>query len=288
VPSWPDARNQPAQSSSALHHASVYLESTSSPTTLSETVRSATSASIYASPIPSAITARSASTTLISLNTGIPTHSATTTATITVLATVLVQPTTQSVALQESSPGITSEAAAEAIQPTRPLRMPPTVQIGLGVGIAVCVLSLSGMAAFYTWRRRKNSNQNISTPKADRRTSLNKFFTSRRYKDYKDNKDDAEWSIESVEKVAIVRNMRAQSVLTVSRSNSRRSNETSDNGTVAVGIHGRVPTLALNSHPMTPSDIAFDTASSPANLTVSKDSLKNGEKRKPSSWPLDN
>jgi hypothetical protein len=275
VPSWPDARKQPAQSSSALHHASVYLESTSSPTTLSETVRSATSASIYASPIPSVITASSASTTLISLNTGIPTHSATTTATITVLATVLVQPTTHSVALQESSPSTTSEAAAEAIQPTRPLRMPPTVQIGLGVGIAVCVLSLSGMAAFYTWRRRKNSNQNLSTPKADRRTSPIKFFTPRRYKD---NKDDAEWSIESVEKVAIVRNMRAQSVLTVSRSSSRRSNGTSDNGTVAVGIHGRVPTLALNSHPMTPGDIAFDTASSPANLAVSKDSLKDGEK----------
>jgi hypothetical protein len=139
------------------------------------------------------------------------------------------------------------------------------------------------MAAFYTWRRRNNSGH-ADTFKVDRRIDLKKFFTFGRYKN---NKDDAEWSIESVEKVAIVGKVRAQSVVTISRSNSRRSNGTSDNGTRVVAIHGRAPTLALNSHPMTPSYTAFETGISGTKSSVPKDVSKHDEEQKSSSWPLD-
>jgi hypothetical protein len=285
VLSWPDARSQPAQTPSALHHASAYQESASPPTTLSAAFPSTSNAPIYPSPIPNVFVfiSISASAKVASLNTGIFTLSTTAVSTLTVLTTVLVQPTTHSVALQGSLPSTTTAAATEAIQPTAPNTMPPTVQIGLGVGIAVCVLLLAGMAAFYTWRRRKNSSHD-DTFKVYRRIDLKKFFTFGRYKN---NKGDAEWSIESVEKVAIVGKVRAQSVVTVSRSNSRRSNGTSENGTRVVAIHGRAPTLALNSHPMTPSYTAFDTEIPGTKSSVPKDVPKHEEEQKSSSWPLD-
>jgi hypothetical protein len=283
VPSWPDAHIQPAQTLSALHHASAYQESAYPPTTLSVPLSSTANAPIYPSPIHSVTISISASTKVASLNTGITTLSTTAISTVTVLTTVLVQPTTRSVALQGSLPSTTNAAATEAIQPTTPNSMPPTVQIGLGVGIAVCVLSLAGVAAFYIWRRRKHSNHD-DTLKVDRRIGFKKYFTFGRYRN---NKDDAEWSIESVEKVAIVGKVRAQSVLTISRSNSRRSNGTSENGTRVVAIHGRAPTMALHSHPMTPSYTAFDTGASGTKLSVSKDVSKHEEEQRSSSWPLD-
>jgi hypothetical protein len=161
--------------------------------------------------------------------------------------------------------------------------MPPTVQIGLGVGIALCVLSLAGAAAFYLWQRRRTTNRN-KTPRPSHHNVAKEFLNFRRHKD---NKDDAEWSIESVEKVAIVGKVRAQSVLTVSRSNSRRSNGTNEGGTISIGMRGRAPTMALNSHPMTPSYTAFDIGPSGMKLPLPKNDLKDEEELKSSSWPLD-
>jgi hypothetical protein len=110
-------------------------------------------------------------------------------------------------------------------------------------------------------------------------------------RDYKNNKDDAEWSIESAEKVAIVARVRAQSVLTVSRSNSRRSNAAVENATATMGIRGREPqTLALNSHPMTPSYTAFDSAAGEKKGPEVKSDTKDDEEEeegKSDSWPLE-
>jgi hypothetical protein len=87
-----------------------------------------------------------------------------------------------------------------------------------------------------------------------------------------------------VEKVSIVGNMRAQSVLTVSRSNSRRSDTSSETGAIPIGIRGRATTVALNSHPMTPSYTAFTTKTSDAKVLESR---SGDNDLKPSGWPLE-
>jgi hypothetical protein len=108
---------------------------------------------------------------------------------------------------------------------------------------------------------------------------------------YKDNKDDAEWSIESAEKVAIVGKVRAQSVLTVSRSNSRRSNAGNEIVTMESGGRsgsGRTQTVALSSHPMTPSYTAFEKADGGVKGSVREgDAEEDGEEREAGSWPLE-
>jgi hypothetical protein len=159
--------------------------------------------------------------------------------------------------------------------------MTPMVQVGLGLGITVLIFLLSGIAGLFLWRRRKGSrNDNDDTTKPNGRKFLARIFNFRRLK----NNKDAEWSIESVEKVSIVGNMRAQSVLTVSRSNSQRSDGSSETGAIPIGIRGRAMTVALNSHPMTPSYTSFASKGSDAK-TLKPGSV--GEELKPSGWPLE-
>lgn len=83
-----------------------------------------------------------------------------------------------------------------------------------------------------------------------------------------------------MEKVSIVKNMRAQSVLTVSRSNSKRSVDSNETGTIAIGMRGRAATMALNSHPMTPSYTAHAPEAKPS---VPKSEVGDP---KTNSWPL--
>lgn len=161
--------------------------------------------------------------------------------------------------------------------------MSPAAQIGLGIGLTFFLVVSGAIAGLYFWRRRKLSqdvqsgdNNNMGSIKPGPLNSLKQIFNFRRFR----TKDDAEWSIESVEKVSIVKNMRAQSVLTVSRSNSRKSVASNETGTISIGMRGRAATMALNSHPMTPSYTAHAPEAKPS---MPKSEV--GES-KPNSWPL--
>jgi hypothetical protein len=159
-------------------------------------------------------------------------------------------------------------------------------QLGMGFGITFGVISLAGIAGLYLWRRRRNSpstnGSDSDSDKADYRNRLAKVFG---FKRTRDTKDDAEWSIESAEKVSIVKNMRAQSVNTVSRSNSRSSEKSETVGIIPIAMRGRNLTVALTSHPMTPSYTAY--AAQPPEAKVHVPKLNGSENEpKPDSWPL--
>lgn len=253
--SWttPLAEPQPATeyypvtstSAQAVH----ILESSAVPIYVPETTSSATSSSTPPGSTQSAVTTSSnPSTTGTTLAPTLTTLS--TTATVTVATTVLVSiSTTATPASIQPSP--TSDAASEAIQSSAPSSPRPMAQVGLGLGIAFLVLSVVAIAGLYVWyRRRRSSSSNSDDIKDTKAMPLTRLFafTPLAWRRTKNTKDDAEWSIESVEKVSIVRNVRAQSVLTVSRSNSRRSDGPSESGS-----YGRGARVALSSHPMTPS-----------------------------------
>jgi hypothetical protein len=164
--------------------------------------------------------------------------------------------------------------------------MTAMAQVGMGIGITFGAMSLAGVAGLYLWRRRRNSHDSNGSDndsdKADYRDRLAKVFS---FKRQKDNKDDAEWSIESAEKVSIVKNMRAQSVQTVSRSNSRGSDNSDHIGVIPIAMRGRNMTVALSSHPMTPSYTGFVVKPSEANTEIPKMDPVQRE-LKPSGWPL--
>jgi hypothetical protein len=164
--------------------------------------------------------------------------------------------------------------------------MSSMAQLGMGFGITFGVISLAGIAGLYLWRRRRNSpstnGSDSDSDKADYRNRLAKVFS---FKRTRDTKDDAEWSIESAEKVSIVKNMRAQSVNTVSRSNSRSSEKSETVGIIPIAMRGRNLTVALTSHPMTPSYTAY--AAQPPEAKVHVPKLNGSENEpKPDSWPL--
>jgi hypothetical protein len=117
---------------------------------------------------------------------------------------------------------------------------------------------LAGMAGLYLWRRRRNMhnhtvngldhvNNEASEQTGRHNKSFIKFFRLRR------RVDDTEWSIESAEQVSIIKNVRAQSVLT--RSSSKRSGTSIESGVIPIAIPEQ--RVALTSHPMTPSYTAI-------------------------------
>jgi len=111
---------------------------------------------------------------------------------------------------------------------------------------------LGGIAGLFLLRRRKNKPNNLSASTDAHLASkphkrFAKFFKLRPRK----GSEDTEWSIESAEKVSIVKNVRAQSVLT--RSSSKRSNALSESGVIPIGIPEEGARVALTSHPMMPS-----------------------------------
>jgi hypothetical protein len=193
---------------------------------------------------------------IVSVDTTLPTHS--TTSTITVMTTVLVSPTPPTSPLGDTLPLATEDAASKPTTTTAPETMSAMVQVGMGIGITFGAMSLAGVAGLYLWRRRRNSRDsngnNNHSEKADYRDRLAKVFS---FKRHRDTKDDAEWSIESAEKISIVKNMRVQSVNTVSRSNSRGSDHSDHVSTFPIAMRGRNMTVALSSHPMTPSYTGF-------------------------------
>lgn len=122
----------------------------------------------------------------------------------------------------------------------------------MGVGLIIGVLMLGGIAGLFLWRRRKTTLNNLSASNdahldPNPHKGFAKFFEPRQRK----GSEDTEWSIESAEKVSIVKNVRAQSVLT--RSSSKRSNVVSESGVIPIGIPEEGTRIALTSHPMTPS-----------------------------------
>jgi hypothetical protein len=224
------------------------LESSAAPSYFPEAASSSTSSSISLESTRSAVAPLSDMSTIE--RAFIPTLTTlSTTATITRSTTILVS-ISATATLDSIQPSATSEAAAEAIQSTTPASTRPAAQVGLGLGIAFLVLSLVAIAGLCIWYRRRNASVNSDGVNGKIVTPFTRLFAFKPFswERTKGTKDDAEWSIESVEKVSIVRNVRAQSVLTVSRSNSRRSDKTSESGS-----NGHGAPVALSSHPMTPS-----------------------------------
>ncbi|OAK97571.1 hypothetical protein IQ06DRAFT_350320 [Phaeosphaeriaceae sp. SRC1lsM3a] len=255
--------------------------STPTPSIL-QAVVTTTSSTLVVPPQSTAI-AMSTPSTITSVVTSLATLSATSTKTV--MTTIMVSPTTSAAPFENNVPSSTSDASSDAIQSTTPGSMSPTAQIGLGIGLTLFVVVSIAIAGLYFWRRRKDSHPQPADSNMESvnpggpRNFLKQIFNFRRYRD----NNDAEWSIESVEKVSIVKNMRAQSVLTVSRSNSRRSVGSSETGTISIGMRGRAGTMALNSHPMTPSYTAHATKTTEAKPSVPKSEV--GES-KSNNWPL--
>jgi hypothetical protein len=181
----------------------------------------------------------------------------------TVLTTIFVAPTPLD-PLEVSSPAATTNATSEATQSTTPKTKRSTILLGLGVGLIIGVLMLVGIAGLYLWRRRRTMPTNISDStknnhikgahhNAKHDNGFSRFFTLRRSKD----SGDTEWSIESASKVSIVKNVRAQSVLT--RSPSKKSNVSSQSGVIPIIIPEEGIKMALTSHPLTPSYTGIPT-----------------------------
>ncbi|KAH3911270.1 hypothetical protein HBI56_106350 [Parastagonospora nodorum] len=169
----------------------------------------------------------------------------------TILTTVFIAPTPTS-PVEVSLPSTTSSAGAEATQSTTPQSKRATILIGLGVGLIIGMLMLGGIAGLFLWRRRKNKLNKLEASNdihldPNPHKGFAKFFKLKQPK----GSEDTEWSIESAEKVSIVKNVRAQSVLT--RSSSKRSNALSESGVIPIGIPEEGTRIALTSHPMTPS-----------------------------------
>jgi LPXTG-motif cell wall-anchored protein len=165
--------------------------------------------------------------------------------------------------------------------------MDTAAQIGLGIGITFGIILLAGVAGLYLWRRRRNLHDNsmsyVGSDKVKHRTKLPKIHAIKRRGDAQ---DDAEWSIESAEKVSIVKNMRAQSVNTVSRSNSHTSEKSNDGCVAPIAMRGGNLTAALTSHPMTPSYTGFRTGDGEAKVQLPKLDLEKRE-LKLLGWPME-
>jgi hypothetical protein len=212
---------------------------------------------------------------------------------MTVSTTVLVTPSAEAVADEAPLAAATESASSEDLLATDDTSMSASAMAGVGVGITFGVLSIAGIAGFYLWRRyRSHQGNDDTTTAAEQCNILGKFFGMKKYKD---NKQDPEWSIESAEKVPIVKNMRAQSISTVSRSNSQGSDGQRP-GTRAgpgPGVNSTVvpprrnvgmQNTALKSHPVTPDASAFPVPPSfPGGAKMGDEAAR---EEKPSNWPL--
>ncbi|KAF2820278.1 hypothetical protein CC86DRAFT_387316 [Ophiobolus disseminans] len=207
------------------------------------------------------------------------------TMTITVSTTVLVSPTPTTNSVEDRLPSDADEGAAASLQSSIPTPMSPGAQLGVGFGVTFGLLSMAGVVSFYIWRRRRNPSNDIDgdSNRANYRERLAKVFTFRRYRD---NKGDPEWSIESAEKVSIVRNMRAQSVSTTSRSDSRGSGRSTKNGAIPITMPKRKMSMALTSHPLTPNYTAFPGPPLVPQASSAKTDKVENDVPKPVSWPL--
>ncbi|KAH7390833.1 hypothetical protein DE146DRAFT_144324 [Phaeosphaeria sp. MPI-PUGE-AT-0046c] len=270
--------------SSTLRETTSLAASTTASSIFQAAIPTSATSSTLVSPPRSTAAAMSDPSTTTSVVTAIATLSATSTKTV--MTTIMVSSTASATPFENNLPSSTSSASSDAVLSTTPRSMSATAQIGLGIGLTLFIIVSASIAGLYFWRRRKNSSNgqpgDISMDSANRspRNLFKQIFDFRRYRD---GRDDAEWSIESVEKVSIVKNMRAQSVLTVSRSNSRRSVGSNETGTIPIGMRGRAATMALNSHPMTPSYTAHNTDKADVKSPMPKSEV--GES-KPNNWPL--
>ncbi|CAO2657990.1 Nn.00g072500.m01.CDS01 [Neocucurbitaria sp. VM-36] len=186
-------------------------------------------------------------------------------------------------------PSESSSAESTPLIPTAETAMSSASMAGMGVGVTFGVLSIAGAVGFFLWRRRQNQRSDNTSDNSEESNILGKLLG---LKKYKDNKGDPEWSIESAEKVTIGKNMRAESVSTSSRSNSRGS-DGSKPGSGAGRVNPSVvpsrrklsmPTTALGSHPLTP-----DISSFPLPPTSSADVKASGSglgEEKRANWPL--
>jgi hypothetical protein len=172
-------------------------------------------------------------------------------ASMTALNTVQDMSTPPSIPLEVSSPLNASNRVSKSTTSTIPKNTNTVPHIGLGIGITFGVIFLGGMAGLYLWRRSRalhdNKTRNSNSDEVDHRIRLPKVLVFNRRKDAE---DDTEWSIESAEKVSILRNVRAQSVNTVSRSNSRTSEKSNGVNVAPTAMRGGNSTAALTSHPM--------------------------------------
>lgn len=239
---------------------------------------------------PSSIDTSASRMTLLPLP--LSTSTSTTTVTIrsatstnTVSTTVLVSLSPSTTLVEDAQPSSdTSSVVVGAVQSAAPDPISPMAQLGMSFGITFGVLAVAGVAGIYLWRRRRyrRGADQSENDKQKYRTMLSKVLTFRRSKD---NKDDPEWSIESAEKVAIVGNMRAQSVSTSSRSDSRGSDGSNTIGIIPIAMPQRKMTIALTSHPPTPNRSAFPK--SPSDVQPNNALEKEyGPKEKPKSWAL--
>lgn len=120
----------------------------------------------------------------------------------------------------------------------------------LAFGITFAIISIASIAGFILWRRywKQASTKNASSFSPHR--TLKKLL---KYKKRDHVEPDPEWSIEPAEKVEIVKNLRAQSVSTISRSNSRSSDPQppAEVRNIYTSRKPTIPNLALGSHPVT-------------------------------------
>lgn len=214
------------------------------------------------------------------------------TATTSTSITVLVVPTPDLTPAEENN---TPAAASEPTSTTSDTTMGPMAVAGVGVGLTFGVLSVAGVAGFFLYRRRQNQRHddaNNDPDNSEESNILRKLFGRKKYND---NKGDPEWSIESAEKVAISQNMRAQSVRTTSRTDSRgsdgsKSGTGSDVSSVKRSVMPQrkkleMPNTALGSHPITPDISSFPLP--PTSLAADvKASESTAQEEKKANWPL--
>lgn len=275
-------------------------ESTAPPSTLRAAIPTPeavpSQGSSFILPASSLRAAIPSANTLSSNPTNIVLSSRSATATVTVSTTVLVAPTPDPATTigdenPDEAPSESPVADSESVVLASETTMSPSARAGVGVGITFGVLSIAGMAGLYLWRRHRNQQGHDDKTTSEQCNILGKFFG---LKKYKDNKQDPEWSIESAEKVPIVKNMRAQSVSTVSRSDSR-SSDTPRPGTGSVGTNTSVvpprrnvglSNTALRSHPITPDASAFPIPPSFTVNTKMSENVPKEKEQKSGNWPL--
>lgn len=115
------------------------------------------------------------------------------------------------------------------------------------------MLLLAGIAGLYLWRRRRNTYNNHVNDNATLYSNSSGSLSTPRQ--YIKNQDGIERSIESAEKVSIVKNVRAHSVLT--RSSAKRPDASGESGINPTATQEQRISVALTSHPMTPSYTAL-------------------------------
>jgi hypothetical protein len=278
---WPNDDVLPSFVPSTFRHAVWLPESTSDVRTPHTVLFTSTDPHPLETPIAITTTAVASLSTYSTMDLIAATFPGT--ATTTVLTTVFVAPTPPTGGLEAVLPTTTTSVDSEATQSTTQKAKRSTILLGLGVGIAIGILMLAGIAGLYLWRRRRNMHNHTVNGLGDvdieaseqtgkHNKGFVKFFKLRR------RVDDTEWSIESAEKVSIVKNVRAQSVLT--RSSSRRSDTSIESGVIPIGIPEQ--RVALTSHPMTPSYTAIVSES----RVKAADSSSLEELPKLDCWPM--